>query len=223
MPTPKPSPRLVEWLTERVEYSIGGRAWPLIFTHRALLSCEKLTGVDMLAANMAAPSAVLLRGLLFSALSCIGCECSLGEVGRSITRGRLRSVRATVVQAWAASMPEPEPDEGQERGPAKKLTWMDAWAMASSRHGLGLSDDRWLDMTPRQVAALHKVRLEQMQREELLVGIISSTVENFSQCHPEKPVAAVDFMLHKFPAAETEQKITGEYIMAQMSKGRKRR
>jgi hypothetical protein len=68
-------------------------------------------------------------------------------------------------------------------------------------------------MTPRQLYALRKRKLEQMQREELLVGIIASTSANFSFCRPDKPLHAERFMLHPFPVEEDEP-VTGEEIMA---------
>jgi hypothetical protein len=40
-------------------------------------------------------------------------------------------------------------------------------------------------MTPRQLQSLRKRKLEAMQREELLVGLICSASVNYSFCHPE--------------------------------------
>lgn len=174
----------------------------------------------MLAANIGEPSAAMLRALLYSALSCSGADCSIEDAGRAITLANLHQVRAVVVDAWVASMAEPEEEEDrrQDRLPHSALTWGEAWARATSKHGLGLRDKQWLDMTPRQVAELRKIRLEQMQREELLVGILAATVENFSVSRPQKPATAEQFMLHKFPP-EPELPI-GDQIMAQMKKFR---
>jgi len=60
---------------------------------------------------------------------------------------------------------------------------------------------------------LRKRQIEQLQREELLVGIISSTSANFSFCKPKEPLAPELFMLHPFPA-EPDRQVTGEDIMA---------
>lgn len=217
------SPKLSELLTRRVEFSIGGRAWPLIFTHRALLMCQQITGIDMLSTTMTGPSAALLRGLLFAALSVAGAPCSMADVGRAVTFRNVQKVSGTVTAAWSASMADPEPKaKTEEQGKdAPKMTWLDAWATATSKNGgLCLTDDEWLDMTPRQFSALQKLRLEQMQREEWMVGVLASTVENFAACHPQKPVSPEAFMIHKFPEREPEP-ITGEYIMEQMAKMRK--
>jgi hypothetical protein len=68
-----------------------------------------------------------------------------------------------------------------------------------ARIDLGLSDDEWLDMTPRQFAALRIRHMQKMQREELLVGILASSTVNSGLCRPEKPIRAESFMLHPFP------------------------
>lgn len=106
---------------------------------------------------------------------------------------------------------EKKPDPEQE---PRGFTWLEAWAIA--RHDLKLSDDEWFDMTPRQFRALQDARLEQLQREELLVGILAATFENFSMCAPKKPVSPEDFMLHKFPPAP--ELSIGEQIMGKIQK-----
>jgi len=60
---------------------------------------------------------------------------------------------------------------------------------------------------------LRKRQIEQLQREELLVGIISATSANFSFCRPKAPLGPELFMLHPFPAEPVGQ-ITGEDIMS---------
>lgn len=89
---------------------------------------------------------------------------------------------------------------------------MEAWSIA--RQELRLSDDEWLEMTPRMLHALRKHQIEQLQREELLVGIIASTSANFSFCKPEHPLSPELFMLHPFPQQPPPPPMTGEEIMA---------
>lgn len=214
---------LPEWLIPRVGFLYDGQSWPLLFTHRVLLACEQETRVDMLAANLADPSAGLLRALLFFALERAGAECTREQVGALITPRSLPRIRATLLAAWAASMPAPEPDRKNSASPPekkRKLTWLDAWAEATSRDGLGLSEEQWLDMTPRQTGALQKLRMDQMQREEMLVGILASTVANYGYCRPDKPRSAESFMIHPLPEA-AEEPVTGEYMMRQMKRARK--
>jgi hypothetical protein len=67
-------------------------------------------------------------------------------------------------------------------------------------------------MTPRHIHALRKRQIEQYQREELLVGIISATSANFSFCRPEQPISPETFMLHPLPP-EPVKPVTGEDIM----------
>lgn len=95
--------------------------------------------------------------------------------------------------------------------PPPRLTWLDAWAIA--RGTLGLSNDEWLEMTPRQLNALRKRYVERIQREELLIGLVCSTTANFSFCRPNRMLTARDFMLHQFPEPPTPP-LTGEMISA---------
>jgi hypothetical protein len=78
---------------------------------------------------------------------------------------------------------------------------------------LKLTDDEWLDMTPRMLHALSLRLVEQMQREEMLVGIMASTSANFSFCRPDKPISPEVFMLHPF-APQPLRPVTGEDVMA---------
>jgi hypothetical protein len=68
-------------------------------------------------------------------------------------------------------------------------------------------------MTPRHLHALRKRQIEQMQREELLVGILASVSANFSFCRPDKPLSPEVFMLHPL-ARKPVRPMTGEEIMA---------
>jgi hypothetical protein len=88
---------------------------------------------------------------------------------------------------------------------------MEAWSIA--HHDLKLSDKVWGDLTPKHIHALRKRQIEHMQREELLVGIISATSANFSFCRPENPLSPEIFMLHPFPPQPIKP-LTGEDIMA---------
>lgn len=201
-----------EWLISRVEFSFGGQRWPLIFTHRCLLHCERLTGIDMLTVDMSKPPARLLRALLFCALAAAGAELTIEDAGGAIGATGLAASRNLITRAWIASMPEPGPSaDGAARA---KFTWLDAWAIA--RHEFKLSDEEWLDMTPRQISSLQKLRLEQLQREEFMVGMIVSHVVNFSMGAPKKPAKATDFMLHKLP--EPEPITQTEEIVSQLEK-----
>jgi hypothetical protein len=206
---------LARWLTKRVEFSLGGQKWPLVFTHRALFFCEELTGMDMLTTSLVDSSATLIRALIFAALDCAGAKCSLPVVGEEINRVGISRARIALVTAWAASMVPVEP-ETKDSYAEHRPTWLDAWAIA--RQDLKLSDNEWLDMTPRQFAALQKARLKEMQREELLVGKIEAAVKNYSMRAPKKWVSPHDLMIHKFPKPTTPTFLSGEFILSQFKR-----
>lgn len=77
-------------------------------------------------------------------------------------------------------------------------------------------------MTPRQLYAIRKRRLDNFRREELLVGIIAATSANYSFCRPEKAISPTAFMLHKLPEPKRElkpvTKVTGDMIRAKLAK-----
>jgi hypothetical protein len=89
------------------------------------------------------------------------------------------------------------------------LTWLEAWSIA--RYDLRLTDDEWLEMTPRQLHALRLRQIEQLQHSELMTGIIASVTANFSMMKPEPPFNAESFMIHKLPwSPDDEQEPEGE-------------
>lgn len=216
---------LAELLSDRVvTFSFGGREWPLLFTHRALLLCQKETHIDTLnAANLGKPSASLLRGLLYGALSAAGASCSISDVGACFTFTTIEGIRRKVIEAWIASMAVPKPKKAKptdkDAKPKEPLTWMESWAEATSKHGFGLTDDQWLDMTPRQVAHLQDFRLRQQQREEVLVGMIAATVQNHSASPPKKAASPKQFMLHPYEEDEEEENLSlGDQMAAAFAK-----
>ena len=76
-------------------------------------------------------------------------------------------------------------------------------------------------MTPRLVHALCKRQLEQLRREEVLVGILAATTANFSFSPPKKSLRPEDFMLHPMPKQEElsrEPEPSGDGIMAQLER-----
>jgi hypothetical protein len=59
---------------------------------------------------------------------------------------------------------------------------------------LKLTDDQFLDLTPRQLQLLNDRHKEQTDHEELLAGIIASTLANYSFAGVKKPLVPADFM-----------------------------
>ena len=63
-----------------------------------------------------------------------------------------------------------------------------------ARLDFGLTDDEFGNMTPYQFEGLLDRHKQRMDREELLNGILASTVANCGFARPEEPVAPRDFM-----------------------------
>jgi hypothetical protein len=59
---------------------------------------------------------------------------------------------------------------------------------------LHLTDDEFFSLTPRQYHLLLDQHQRITEHDELLTGIIASTVANFSMARLEKPTNAADFM-----------------------------
>lgn len=217
--------RLAELLNPRVAILLDGRWWPLVLTHGVLIEVGRELGCDALTEiPIAQGSARVLRAVLWAALARAGAGWELADVGRLITRGNLGQVRKTIEAAWLASMPEPA-KKGKDPEPSPRgrpLTQLRAWAIA--RMELGLSDEEWIEMTPRQLHALSQARESEMQREELLVGILASTVANFSDRAPRRPLAPAAFMIHRFEEPEqTRGGVTGEDLMLSRAIARRKR
>jgi hypothetical protein len=210
-----PLPRAI---TGGAPLELGGGRWWLRITHRVLLACEEETGVELLEGGPAIGEmpARLLRSLLRETL-----QEEWGRVAAMLTTlPAVSTARRAMIAAWSASMPDPSaaPVKSERLPPEKPLTWPEAWASATSRYELGLTDEQWLEMTPRQVEALRRVRLRAMQREELLNGLLAATVANFGARAPARAMRAESFMLHPFEAQPEEQgPVTGETIMAMLA------
>ena len=210
-----PAP-IAEWLTEGVSLSLAGRAWRLIVTHGVLLDCQAESGIDVLSGlNALSPPAKALQSLLWALLKRDGFQGTARAVGSMVTLRALPRIRAAVSRAWIASMPDPDPT-APAREKAAPLTWIDLWSIA--HENLKIASEEWLAMTPRMVAALQARRLERLQREELLTGIIAATSANFSFCRPDHALTPESFMLHKLPERERKVLDGDELAAAFMSR-----
>lgn len=212
---------LAQRLTRRIEIPAGGKLWRIVFSHDVLLDIEDLTGLDVWAGgvNLDRPSAKLLRAVLYAALHHAGSDLSLKDAGEMLRLGKMSELRVKLMEAWGESMPEPEEDEADGKAP-RILTWSHAWAIAGQ--DLGLSDEKWLAMTPRMLQALTRQRLERLQREEILVGTIAAAVSNSGFRAPERTVSAEMYMLHPFkttnrPTEMNPQGQTGEDVLSAFS------
>lgn len=206
-------------LTSKVSVQLGGQSWPVLFSHRALLDVESVTGLDILAGEykVLALSAKALRATVHTlvAVSVLPAVSPLSEpdVGRLLGSLKVLSkVRESVVAAWRAAMPEPEPetknkaktrdfDSGRE-AQSKHRTWLEVWA--NNRETLRLTDDQWLSYTPRMVQQLARERLELTRYWELQISRVGAATVNFSMCHPKNPVADGHFMVHPWDKAQSK-------------------
>lgn len=208
---------LARQLQRCVYFPWGDRQWPLLFTHRVLLRAQELAGSDLLNEGLSRQSARLTRALLFAALSEAGGTYTLEEVGTHIALGGIAHVQAVLMDAWAASLPDPKPKQKSEsNSKAPKYTWLEHWSAARVNHKL--SSDEWLDMTPRMFHSLEDQRVKQLQREEYLVGTIAATTANFGMSRPKQPLSPEDFMLHKFEEPDESELSMGDRIMRAMKR-----
>jgi hypothetical protein len=214
---------IARWLTRPVELFACGRNWRLLVTHRVLLKIAELTGQDAMAMNLARPSARVLRAVLFAVLREAGATISLEEAGAMMRPGAVPGIRAVLIEAWQASMPDPEPE-----GPASKqsteprLTMLGAWAVA--RYDLRLTDKEWLSMTPRMLRALSHQHLENIRWSELMMGVLCAHTVNHSFCAPKKPTSPRSYMLHPWPEThQPPQRVYGETLIGIVADAPKKR
>jgi hypothetical protein len=188
-------------LTRRVELRLGDERWPLVFTHRVLLDIEDRLGVSILNGELdiVRLSAKGLRTILFVALSSSGAAYSATEIGNRVGLHGLAVARQSVIEAWVAAMPAKDEADADDKEQAivKARTWMEVWG--NNRQYLHLTNDEWLDMTPRMCQSLDRARREEFRRIDLMVSRVSSTIANYAGKQAAKPVSGDAFMLDPWP------------------------
>ena len=81
---------------------------------------------------------------------------------------------------------------------------------------LGLTSEQFFRLTPRQLRVLADKDWEFIERQrehaELLAGIITAGVVNYSFCHPKQPVKPADFMPshHRRKPVKTQEELAAE-------------
>lgn len=77
-------------------------------------------------------------------------------------------------------------------------------------------------MTPAMLERIAKRKMVEQHREDLLFGILNSTVANYSFCAPEKPRQPEDFMLRPMKRSMIEPidtaKQTAEHVRSKLVK-----
>lgn len=149
------------------------------------------------------PSAKALRGLLWALLK--RCEPLLTreQAGSFLNRRNMAAVRLAIAKAFMACLPPPEKKgkkSEQELDLSKPMSFPETWA--EGRFELGLSDEEWLAMTPRQFHYLRKSAVKTVRHFELIAGQLGAAIKNHSMNPPKKCAQARDFLLHKFEEDE---------------------
>lgn len=209
-------PLLADWLTGKVTVNLGGVEHRLVVTYGVLLEVENETGLDCLSGVEAffSPSLRSLRALLCAMLRRYDEGIRSWEIGALLDQPScLPVVLQAVRQAFVVSMPDPEPEVKPRKGQKKESaaaaarivrTWPDL--RASARVELGLSDDEWRAMTPREFHALRKVYVKSLRHLELVVGQVCATVKNHSMNPGKQWAQATDYVLHRLPEDEPQMK-----------------
>ena len=198
---------------------MGGKVWPILFTHRVLLELENLTGCNIFKGELhfSSISAKLLRSVLFVILHAAGCPLSVEEIGKFLRPAKMMESRKLLVDAWNASLAPPEEEEeGDEPVDKKKkdFGWLEAWSVA--RLDLRLSDSEWLDMTPRMLHALMAHWKTRVQEHEFFFSRIASVVSFYGGRGPKEPLPEEHFMLHPLKKKPEEEQ-TGDDILRMFS------
>lgn len=105
---------ITDKLIKRVEIKLDGKTWPVVINHNLLIDVEDLIGVNVLTGtglNITQPSAKILRAVLYLALKAAGANYTIEKIGDLIGPHNIMSIQKSILTAWAASMPLPEPDE----------------------------------------------------------------------------------------------------------------
>lgn len=68
-------------------------------------------------------------------------------------------------------------------------------------------------MTPRQLFALKRRKLFDMQREELMMSRLTAAVCNSGFARPKHPVEDTYFMLHPFPKPAAPAEMPGDALI----------
>lgn len=214
---------IAERLSPRHAISFAGRDWRVLFTNELLLRLEQATNEDILTKglNLRTPSALTLRTIVHEVLLHAGAECSPKDVGKLLSIGRIMEIRLTLFEAWQSSMPDPEKRRGkgqQKQVKYERLTWINAWARA--RLNLGISDQEWLELTPRLVHEMLREWMENRRELEVMFGLVIAHSTFYSGNYKGELPDPKSYMLH--PWDDSEGNVTvGEIAMREFSKLRK--
>jgi hypothetical protein len=206
---------LADRLSRPVQLRLKGRDWPILFTHDVLLEIESASGCDVMAGefNVYRPKAAWVAVALWAVLKRAGTDYDQAGAAALIRPANKDRIHLALVEGWRASMAEPDKGAKEDAPVAKTRTWIEAWAIGRGR--LGLTDQGWLDITPRMLQELSRVELERTRQGEAMMSRLTSAVINWSANPPKTAVEPDAFMLHPYTKQPEEPPmITGEYLSA---------
>ena len=86
-----------------------------------------------------------------------------------------------------------------------------------ARFHLRLSDEEFFRLTPRQFHLLLARHREHAEHQQFLVGILASTVANFSMSAPKTPLTPADFMPR--PSKKKKERSAPRHLIAETVRG----
>jgi hypothetical protein len=181
-----------------------GRKWRVVVTHRALIAIGEATGVDPMQVNLAKMTASKLRAVVHALIRATGEKLTLEQAGDIILGHLIAPIYNSVIDAWNASLAEVGTEvkvKAANKRSGKPFTVLDAWAEA--RYNLRLTDQEWLDMTPRMANALMNRYIEGLRLYELPIAIATAHNVIHSFNAPKKPVKVSTYMPHPWPDEPT--------------------
>ena len=79
-----------------------------------------------------------------------------------------------------------------------------------------MTDEEFYRLTPRQFHLLVDQHRERVEHQELLTGIIASTVANWSMGAPKQPLSPSDFMLSRKRDPVKKERLNRKRVSAQI-------
>ena len=193
-----------------VKLFVAGREYSLVFSFEGIAKAEDAFGLSLITGigpkDLEAPSVPRIASMLYGALRAFHSEIGWEQAKKLLTVRNHAGVWAKVLEAWMASMAEPETGDAVQASAAPPMTarqlWDNLWSHA--RHDLGIQEAEFWQMTPRQLDLLSRRHRAEREWAELQQARLMAVVVNYSFCAPKEPVSAADFMLSLKPSEREE-------------------
>jgi hypothetical protein len=207
----------------RVRPSIPFEGRALYFDFDALAAGSAACGLDLLSFHPAR-CAETLSGSGLRALLAISGRMTESEAGEAINAAGIHKAFEAVCRAWINSMPPRKKADRHGKRISSEEKWAQCWSAARVR--LGLTDDEFGSLTPRQLRQLLDEYGERLEEQKILFGLVAAMVANCSAHPPEKPIQPMDFFLgakKERAVRQSPQSIaaTRSFLMSQVTEKRK--